>query len=408
VSWHRAAAVAALLVFGSCSADGSSTIAATTPLPTTAGTTTPPPTMPSPTTTVGDVPVTDDRGVTLSAAIAEVIAGRSPTDVPGLAVVVVRDGAVVLAEGYGTTPDGDPITADTLFQVGSTSKLVAAVTAASMAQEGVLPWDTDIAPLLTGWALPPGAQSAERPVTVAAITSHTAGFGVDGFLGYGADQPLPTRPELLSGLGNSGAVMVETPPGTEYRYSGGGYEVLAQLIEDVSGRRYAEVVTERVFAPAGMSASGYWHPLDPERAARATGGAFDGEALPSQWQLHPEHAAAGLWTTADDMGALLVALTAALRDDGDELLDHEWARRLATPVVADPDGGWVGHGTFITQNERWFSHGGRNIGYCSSNAISVDGRFAAAVITNGFPDGSALGVDLLDAMAAAESWPDWG
>jgi CubicO group peptidase (beta-lactamase class C family) len=142
--------------------------------------------------------------------------------------------------------------------------------------------------------LPSGAQSEEHPVTVAGITSHTAGFGVDGFLGYGIDQPLPSRPDLRSGLGNSAAVSVDVEPGSEYCYSGGGYEVLAQLIEDVRGRPYPEVVAERVFGPAGMTSSRYWHPLDTERAARAPGGSFDGEALPSLRQHHPEHAVAGM------------------------------------------------------------------------------------------------------------------
>jgi CubicO group peptidase (beta-lactamase class C family) len=345
----------------------------------------------------------------LATVLADLVPARLvELQVPGAAVVVLRDGEVVFADAFGSTPAGEQISVDTLFQVGSTSKLVAAITAASLAADGVMPWDTDLAPVLTAWSIPPGAQSADHPVTAAGITSHTAGFTVDGFLGYPTDQPLPTRPELLSGLGSNEPVVVGVEPGSEYRYSGGGYEVLAQAIEDAAGRPYGDVVAERVFAPAGMASSGYLHPLPDELAARATGGAFQGEAMPSRWQLHPEHAAAGLWTTGSDMAAFLSELTAALRGESDAMLDQTWAQRLATPVIEDPDGGWVGHGTFITDNERWFSHGGRNIGYCSSNAISIDGRFAAAVLTNGFPGGSDLGGQVLDAIATAEQWPDWG
>jgi CubicO group peptidase (beta-lactamase class C family) len=387
-----AAATAARASTTPSTAAVTSTVAPTT---TTAATSVAPP----PTIAANDV---------IGAALDAVVPGQlAELQVPGAAVVVIENGVVVYSNGFGTTPDGAPITADTLFQVGSTSKMIAAITAASLAADQQLPWDTDLAPTLTSWTIPAGAQTADHPVTVAGITSHTAGFTVDGFLGYAPTEIPPSRPAFLSGEGNTDPVVVDIEPASAYRYSGGGYEVLAQAIEDATGKRYADVVAERVFGPAGMTASGYLHPLPDDIAATATGGMLAGEPVAAKWQLHPEHAAAGLWSTGTDMGALFVALTDALRGESDALLDQEWATRLATPAIADSDGGSVGHGTFITDNGKWFSHGGRNIGYISSNAISVDGRYAIAVLTNGFPGGSEVGRTIMSTVADARNWPDW-
>ena len=119
-----------------------------------------------------------EHGVTtLAARMAEL-------SVPGVAVSVVTDGAVLGSFVSGVTPDGHPMTSSTLTQVGSVSKPIAAVGALRMVVDGELPWDDDITPLLVSYPLPPGRQSADHPVTVAALLSHTAGATVHGFPGY--------------------------------------------------------------------------------------------------------------------------------------------------------------------------------------------------------------------------------
>ena len=68
-------------------------------------------------------------------------------------------------------------------------------------------------------------------MTLRRILSHTAGFNIDGFDGYAEGMPLLTSLQILDGLApsNSPAVEVEVTPGTEFRYSGGGYTIMQQI-----------------------------------------------------------------------------------------------------------------------------------------------------------------------------------
>ena len=217
-----------------------------------------------------------------------------------------------------------------------------------MAADGKLPWDDDITPSLVSYTLPPGAQSGDHPVTLAGLLSHTAGTNVHGFPGYSSATQAPTLPEVLAGEGNTEAVRVVTEPGTRFDYSGGGYELVEQAMLDVSGASdFDTLMRELVFEPAGMVDSRYLLDLPADVAARATPGSTDGEQLPQRWQAHPESAAAGLWTTADDLGRFLAALTASMSGVDETLLPTAWTQRMITAVKPAGNGVQVGHGLFV-------------------------------------------------------------
>jgi CubicO group peptidase (beta-lactamase class C family) len=73
--------------------------------------------------------------------------------------------------------------------------------------------------------------------------------------------------------------------------------------------------------------------LPADVAARATPGSIRGEQRPQRWQAHPESAAAGLWTTADDLGRFLAALTASISGVDETLLPTAWTQRMITAVT---------------------------------------------------------------------------
>jgi CubicO group peptidase (beta-lactamase class C family) len=340
-----------------------------------------------------------ERGTTtLAARMAEL-------SVPGVAVSVVRDGRMWGSFAAGATPDGRAMTPRTLTQVGSVSKPVAAVAAIRMVVDGQLPWDDDITPLLVSYDLPPGRQSAAHPVTVAALLSHTAGATVPGFLGYERASDAPALPELLAGKGNSPAVEVVSEPGSSFNYSGGGYELLEQTMLDVSGAAdFDTLLRELVFAPAGMVDSRYALELPADVAAHATPGSSEGTMLTQRWQAHPESAAAGLWTTADDLGRFLAALSASLSGVDETLLPSEWAHRMVSGVKTADGGAQMGHGLFVNVEATEYWHGGVNIGYNAFVAGTVDGRFAIAVVTNSDSGGIAVATEIIDTIAATVGW----
>lgn len=355
--------------------------------------------------TIDDVIAEVETSLRTESGVATLAERMAELSVPGVAVALVRDGLVFGSFASGVTPDGRAMTTTTLTQVGSVSKPVAAVGALRLAAQGSLPWDDDITPSLVSYILPPGAQSAEHPVTLAGLLSHTAGTNVHGFAGYATAADAPTVPGVLAGEGNSVAVRVVTEPGLRFEYSGGGYELVEQAMLDASGASdFDSLMGDLVFEPAGMVDSRYALELPADVAARATAGSTDGEQLPQRWQAHPESAAAGLWTTADDLGRFLAALTASMSGTDESLLPTAWTQRMTTAVKTAGPGMQVGHGLFVLAGGQEFGHGGVNIGYNANIAGTVDGRFAVAVVTNADPGGIILADDVIDTIARTMGW----
>ena len=355
--------------------------------------------------TIDDVAAAVGTSLRTEAGVATLTERMAELSVPGVAVAVVRDGVMFGSFASGVTPDGRPMTTSTLTQVGSVSKPVAAVGAIRMVVDGKLPWDGDITPLLVSYTLPSGAQSGDHPVTLAGLLSHTAGTTVHGFPGYPSAVEAPTLPDVLAGQGNTPAVQVVTEPGAVFSYSGGGYELVEQTMLDVSGASdFDSLMRELVFDPAGMVDSRYALELPADVAVRATPGSTEGVELPQRWQAHPESAAAGLWTTADDLGQFLAALTASMSGDDETLLPTEWAQRMVSGVEDVGPGVQVGHGLFVNDQGQQFGHDGVNVGYNASIAGTVDGRFASAVVTNGDPGGITLAAEITDTIAVNMGW----
>ncbi|MEM9464846.1 MAG: serine hydrolase domain-containing protein [Actinomycetota bacterium] len=380
-------------------AEASSTTSTTT---TTTTTTAPPTTSVAPGPTAEQVRERIETGLMTASGTTSLTDRMAEQAVPGLAVAVVIDGEPLTAFAVGTTPSGTAMTESTLIQVGSVSKPVAALTVLSVAAEGGVDLDADIETLLTSYALPAGEQTAANPVTLARLLAHDAGTNVDGFLGYASAAESPARPDLLAGGGNTDAVTVVQAPGSGFLYSGGGYELMAQTLADATGSDWDTLVADAIFGPAGMADSFYALDLTAEQAARATEGSVNGEMLGNGWQAHPEGAAAGLWTTAEDLASLVAAFSRSLAGTDDTLLPTEWAQRAVRPTVPTAPSGAAAQGFFVDDVEdptRW-SHGGRNIGYTAEIAGAIDGSYAVVVVTNGFPGGSDLAREIIATVEA--------
>ena len=117
--------------------------------------------------------------------------------------------------------------------------------------------------------------------------------------------------QLLDGKppANTEAVRVNKAPGSGFRYSGGGYEVMQLLVEDVTGKRFDEVARELILDPLGMRRSAYEQPLGEERARNAASAyRGDGKAIAGRWHTYPEKTAAGLWTTPSELALFVMEI----------------------------------------------------------------------------------------------------
>jgi CubicO group peptidase (beta-lactamase class C family) len=315
--------------------------------------------------------------------------------VPGFTWACWRDGGDIATGAVGATPTGRALRADTPLQVGSTSKLIAAVTALSLVADATLTLDGELGDSIEGWRRPDGTT-----VTVRSILSHSSGLGVHGYLGYPTAASMPTRAQFVGGTGDLAAVGAGTVAAGSYEYSGGGYELLALAIEQLTQTSFTQLVHERVFRRAAMVSSFFVESLHTTRADdgaplidAVSTAAFDGQPLQHDgFQYHPEHAAAGVWSTAPDVARLLRELWLARRAQS-TILPVELARLMVTDTgLCDADdASAVGLGCFLVGNGSWYRHGGRTIGYCSTNLAGVDEPAAAVALTNGFPGGTPVG-----------------
>lgn len=338
--------------------------------------------------------------------VKELMAARK---VPGLSLAVVDGGKIVRAEGYGVLELGreQAVTEKTLFQAGSVSKCIAALGALVLVQRGPLTLDGDVNDHLKSWRVPESELTRADKVTVRRLLSHSAGFTVHGFPGYGAGESVPSLLQVLAGErpANTPAIQVATRPGSQWRYSGGGYTVLQQLMIDVSGQRFPDFMREAVLEPLGMLASSYEQPLPVRRAPLAASGHTARKVpVPGRWHAYPELAAAGLWTTPTDLARAIIAVQAMAAGSAPApLFSPELANDLLTAQIKND-----GLGFFLAGREstRRFEHGGRNEGFDTQLVAYVEGGRGAVVMINA-NDNSNLLRRVLELIADAYQWPDY-
>ncbi len=308
-------------------------------------------------------------------------------NVPGVSIAVINGGEIEWARGFGMADvaSGTPVTEGTLFQAASISKPVAATAALLLVERGELNLDEDVNQRLTSWQIPSTRHTASEPVTLRRLVTHTAGLTVHGFPGYGPDEEVPNTVGVLNGDGNTDPILPDTTPGALWRYSGGGYTVMQLLLSDVAGQPFSELMRELVLDPIGMAASTYEQPLPAARRAEAaTAYRGDGSEVDGKWHTYPEMAAAGLWTTPSDLArwAITVQHAHAGADDG------TLSRQLVEQMLQPHSNHW-GLGPSISEDGRWFGHGGSNEGFRCQLIAFIDGGKGAAVMTNS-DNGSAL------------------
>jgi CubicO group peptidase (beta-lactamase class C family) len=325
--------------------------------------------------------------------------------VPGASVAVINGGVIEWAKGYGVIEAGTTtsVSTRTLFQAASISKPVAALAALRIVEQGKLALDDDVNARLTSWKIPENKFTGKEKVTLRRLLSHTAGLTVHGFGGYPADAPVPTLVQVLDGLkpANSDAVRVDVAPGSIYRYSGGGFTVVQQLMIDVTGRPFPDLLAELVLRPIGMDDSTYEQPLPAARRGTAASGHLDdGRLLPGRYHTYPEMAAAGLWTTPTDLAKFLIEIERALQGRS-SVIPAATAREMTTIQKSRYGLGLSIEGTGPAAR---FGHGGSNEGFKCQMTAFVEGGRGAVVMTNG-DRGFGLGREILRAVAREYGWP---
>lgn len=221
--------------------------------------------------------------------------GLANKQMPGCVLLVARHGKIALLEAYGNKTDGQKMTTDTVFDLASLTKPIATATAVmKLVEDGKIELNKPVAQYL-----PEFAASGKESITVEHLLTHQGGLIADNAL-KDYQEGIDTAWQKLF------ALRPLAPPGERFIYSDVGFEVLGKLVEKTSGSTLDVYVREQLFAPLGMTETGYL----PGEALRQR--AAPTQKRNDQWmqgEVHDPRAHllggvaghAGLFSTASDL-----------------------------------------------------------------------------------------------------------
>jgi CubicO group peptidase (beta-lactamase class C family) len=332
-------------------------------------------------------------------------------NVPGVSVAVVDEGMVAWARGYGVREADTPdlVTPETLFRCCSISKMVAALGALRLIAEGRIGLDDDVNDHLRSWRVPKTGDWQPR-VTLRHLLSHTAGISLHGGAGgYPRDATCPTLLQVLNGErpAVTAPVTVTMVPGLTYRYSPAGYDIVQQLVEDLTGMPFETAMRDMVLDPLQMSHSTFAQPLPEELWDRAASAHLTLQRVPEpdRWSVEPEQACGGLWTTAADLCQVILELQRCAACERGKVITVEIARQMLT---LHTDNWNCGLGTYLFNDAdpetRYFNHTGAHLGWKASLLGYERGGKGAVVLVNNGYTGTMLIRELLGAIAREYGW----
>jgi CubicO group peptidase (beta-lactamase class C family) len=300
------------------------------------------------------------------------------THVPGVSIAIVRGNQMVYSKGFGTAniETGEAVRPDMLFRLGSTTKMLTAAALVGLSFEGKIDLNAPIGRYIGG--LTPGIAA----ITANQLLSHTAGIHDEAPM-YGSHDDSALR----SGLQRWTDDCLFTKPGKIYSYSNPGYWMAGYLVETLTGKPYADAMTERVFQACGMKQTTL-RPLVAMTYPLAQGhdGAGDKVVI-----ARPAADNAGSWPAGSvfscvpDLARFVIA---AMNDgmlDGKRALDPRVFALMSTPHAELPGGdGSYGYGLTIhdVRGIHVVEHGGSRMGYGSAIRMAPEHRIAVIILAN--------------------------
>ncbi|HEX6747660.1 MAG TPA: serine hydrolase domain-containing protein [Longimicrobium sp.] len=234
------------------------------------------------------------------ARVDSIFSRWSALDVPGCAVTVARGGRTLLTRAYGMADLEHDVanSAETVFEAGSVSKQFTAAAVVLLAQDGKLSLDDPVRRYV------PELPDYGAPIRIRHLLNHTSGLRdwgtVEEIAGWPRGTRTYTHAHVLDIVGRQRAI--NFPPGSQYLYSNTGYNLLAVIVERVSGMPFARFTRERIFQPLGMTRT-EWRD-DYTRVVKGRAQAYemgDDGAPHLQMPFENVHGNGGLLTTVGDL-----------------------------------------------------------------------------------------------------------
>ena len=298
--------------------------------------------------------------------------------VPGASIAIVEDGRVAHARGYGvrSIEESEPVTRDTLFRVGSTTKMFTAAAVVLLAEQGKLNLNEPIGKHIPGLAPKVAALTAHQ------LLSHTSGF-LDEAPMFGSQDDDALKKEATSWTD----ARFFAEPGQIYSYSNPGYWLAGLLAEQVGGKPYADQVATTIFAPLGMSRSTVRPTVAMTYPLAQGHDVVNGkpQIIRPTANNTASWPAGSIFSNVIDLSRWITAFVSSGMIDDKQALPAAVFAKLATPHAPIPGSdGKYGYGVTLAD---WrglpvVQHGGSRSGYGSVIRMVPSRRFGVVVLAN--------------------------
>ncbi|MBK6345126.1 MAG: beta-lactamase family protein [Bacteroidales bacterium] len=330
--------------------------------------------------------------------------------IPGISIAVIDNGEINWARGFGYKDVGtkEPVTQNTLFQAASISKVLTAIAFMKLKENQEIDLDIDVNSYLKSWKIP--SNNGWQPsVKLRELLSHTAGMTVSGFGGYSIDKKRPTTIQILNGENpaNSLPIKVNIFPGLHARYSGGGFVVAQLILEDKFKHSFDFIMDSLVLSPLNLKSSTFEQPPSGvKEKLTATGYVLDYQPVNGKYDIHPEMAAAGLWTTPLELARIIIEIQNAVKGKSD-YISAESANEMLTKQNTDATG--IGLGFWFYQDSGGdsllFTHAGGNDGF-QSVFFGYKSLGKGVIVMINSSNDYELMYEVIRSVASEYNWPD--
>ncbi len=325
-------------------------------------------------------------------------------DVPGISITVIKDYKVLWTKYYGVADRelNIPVTDKTLFNVGSLSKGVAALTVLSLVEQGKVNLEEDINKKLVSWKVPMNKYTARAIITPKLLMNHSGGI----IRQYGqiyTRENFPTITQYLKGElpAKTKPTIADRVPGTEFLYSNSGYAILQQMVEDVTGKPFYIIGKQNVFDVLEMNNTSFQQPISSEAKKNAAAAHVSNRVLSKKRYFSPNAAASGLWTTTYDYAKYVIELQKSFQGRSNKIISRSLTEQMLNSHISTP----YGLGVFIMKmgNEIYFSHAGDNYGFFARFVSHRTDGNAVIIFTNTSSSSGILN-EITRAVAKTYKW----
>jgi serine beta-lactamase-like protein LACTB len=311
---------------------------------------------------------------TLSALIDHEVKDKA---LPAVSIALVDDQRVVWSKGFGFRDAAGKIPADanTVYRVGSVSKLFTDVAVMQLVEKGKLDLDSPVSHYLPDFK--PVLKPEYKPITLRMLMSHRSGLIREPPVGNYFD---PTEPGLAKTVASMNGIPVVFPPGEREKYSNAGVGVVGYVLQVTQKEQYEKYVKRVVLDPLGMNASSFL-PTDAvkKNLADAVMWTYFGREFPAPTFELGTSPAGCMYSTVLDLAKFQSALFAG----GKGVLKPETIQKMFTPQYAPAGakrGFGIGFAVGETDGHRQIGHNGAIYGFATNFAALPDDKLGVVVV----------------------------